>query len=307
IPPLPDDPEVSIASLAPDDHAGALRKRLREDDPDAPQMPAAGEAPEPLPEPQAAAGAAQTAETSVSRNALGIPCGPMLSAAPAPAAMIEMTLTAPCRGGQGVEISAGPLNFTATLDMLGTLKAAVPAMSEATALVARFVDGEEVSAEIVTPEAAQFRRVALLWQGAGSGLHIHALEFGADYGEPGHVWAGAPRTPEDALAGRGGFLTRLGDRGGDAHDGQQGAQARFAEVYTFPAEAGLRDGVVRLSVEAEITADNCGRDVSGRSLQPGLDGRPEEVAITFAMPACEAVGEFLVLKNLLRDLRVAAN
>jgi hypothetical protein len=31
------------------------------------------------------------------------------------------------------------------------------------------------------------------------------------------------------------------------------------------------------------------------------------VSLTLAIPDCDAIGEYLVLKNLLRDLKVASN
>ena len=43
------------------------------------------------------------------------------------------------------------------------------------------------------------------------GLQIHALEFGADYDEEGHVWADRPRDVQDALIAGGGYMTLLGD------------------------------------------------------------------------------------------------
>lgn len=300
LPPLPRDPEPAVpgplprvVALSPGGAAGPATANTVAPADVAPADRAPGRAAD------AAAAAVDDPETTVARNAFGLPCGPMLSGAPAPAAMVELTLSAPCRADATVEVRAGPLQFTARTDALGVLRLSVPALETEMPLGVRFADGSEVTAEIASPDAAKFTRVALQWQGAGSGLHIHALEFGARYGEPGHVWAEAPRAPEVALTGRGGFLTRLGTGTGETD--------RLAEVYTYPLGVSERDGLVRLSVEAEITAANCGRDVTGQTLQPGIDGRPESVEISFAMPGCDAIGEFLVLKNVLRDLKVAAN
>ncbi|PRX31183.1 hypothetical protein SAMN05216257_10437 [Meinhardsimonia xiamenensis] len=333
-PALPRDPAVTIVGLEERPHAQALKARVEALDvllpaaapraPDAPEPastrmeasnPAGAEAERGTPETaretrdeprdapamgiQPGTGAVATRQTELARNAYGIPCGPMLSASAAPAAMISLTLSAPCRGGQRVEIAAGPLVFDARIDALGTLRLDVPALLVITPVTARFADDTVLTAEVEAPDATRFERVALLWSGEGAGLQVHALEHGADYGGPGHVWAGAPRGPERALAGRGGFLTRLGNAEGD--------QARFAEVYTFPSGMARRDGVVRLSIEAEVTARNCGRDVRGETVQPTLGGGLETRHITFAMPECDALGQFLVLKNLLRDLRLATN
>jgi hypothetical protein len=68
-----------------------------------------------------------------------------------------------------------------------------------------------------------------------------------------------------------------------------------------------RDGTVHVSVEAEVTAFNCATDVSGQTIQRQGDGSMRPVSVTVAMPDCDAIGEFLVLKNLLRDLKIASN
>ena len=85
------------------------------------------------------------------------------------------------------------------------------------------------------------------------------------------------------------------------------AEPLMAEVYTFPKTAKTRDGVVRLSVEAEVTAYNCETEVTGTTIQRNGIGDVRPVELTLAMPGCEAIGEFLVLKNLLQDLKIASN
>ena len=57
-----------------------------------------------------------------------------------------------------------------------------------------FADGETSTAGATVPDAAEISRAVLQWKGE-TGLQIHALEFGADYGGLGHVWYGAPGDP----------------------------------------------------------------------------------------------------------------
>ena len=97
----------------------------------------------------------------------------------------------------------------------------------------------------------------------------------------------------------GGFITQLG---ASSLEG-----GRIAEVYTFPADPRRRDGVVRLSIETEVTAYNCGKDIAGETIQRQADGKMNSVTVTLAVPDCDAIGEFLVLKNLLQDLKIASN
>lgn len=239
-----------------------------------------------------------TGATSVRRNALGVPCGVNISGTARAPGIAAVTVTAPCRPEARVTVRHGGLVFTDSTDTLGTFRADIPALTTPAAFTVRFADGTQAELELDIPDLAGFSRVALQWQGE-SGLSLHALEFGAVHGEPGHVWSGAKRGPEHGASGRGGFVTRLGDGTGPA--------PRFAEIYTFPEDRSRDDGVVRLSIEAEVTEANCGREVKGQSLQAGPGGAFEPVTLTLAMPDCAAVGEFLVLKNVLRDLRIAAN
>lgn len=132
---------------------------------------------------------------------------------------------------------------------------------------------------------------------ATPGLQLHVLEFGAGYGSSGHVWAGAPKEVLRGVRGEGGFLTRLGSP----------ELGNVADVYSYPAEAMDGAADLAMTVEAEITPANCGRDISGEILQRSLDGSIDSVEVMFAVPGCDAVGDILVLKNMVRDRKIAAN
>jgi len=232
------------------------------------------------------------------RNEFGLSCGPILSASVNDAAMVGLTLTAPCRGTQTVTIHHGALAFTAQLDHLGIYTVKVPALQREAMFTVDFADGASVQADVDVPLADTMERAALVYEG-NTGLQIHALEFGAEYGEDGHVWADAPRDVASALQAGGGYMTVLGDT--------NQPKAMLAQVYTYPGDTAAQGGVVRLSVEAEVTALNCATEVTGQTIEPTLAGNAQTVAMTVSMPDCTAIGEFLVLKNLLRDLRIASN
>lgn len=232
------------------------------------------------------------------RNEFGLTCGPILSASMKDAAMVSLILTAPCRGDEELVVYHGDLSFSGRLNPLGTYTVDVPAFVAEADFRVVFDDGTEAFAMADVPMADMTDRVALVSSGQ-SGLQIHALEFGATYNEKGHVWSGAARDAETATLEGGGYLVRLGD--------ETTATAMIAEVYTFPDFAKKRDGVVRLSVEAEVTSYNCGKEVEGHTIERGRDGEVTQVAMTVAIPDCTAIGEYLVLKNLLRDLKIASN
>lgn len=241
----------------------------------------------------------QTPATGAQADQLASPeCEIILSAEVEAAAMVHLYLDAPCRKGERVTIQHESMAFTEVTSMDGLLDVAVPAFSETGIFYAFFGDSEGAMVDIAVPGVGMYDRVALLWQG-DSGLQVHAREFGADYGDAGHVWAEEPRAPEYAVQARGGFMTRLGNSGT--------LQPQMAEIYTFPSGATQDSGTVRLSVEAEITAANCNRDIQALSVQSAAGEAAEVVEMSLSVPGCQTIGDFLVLNSLLRDLKVAGN
>jgi len=173
----------------------------------------------------------------------------------------------------------------------------VPALSEEALFGVEAVEGETIFAIVAVPEIAMYDRVALQWRGR-SDVQLHALEFGATYGEAGHVWAASTGDRVDAAAGEGGFLTRLGT--GSETDGF------FADVYTFPTGLSGQDGRIALTVETEVTAMNCGQAIQAQTMQVELGARPTTQSLSMTLPDCDAIGEFLVLKNMFEDLTLAS-
>ncbi len=232
-------------------------------------------------------------------NEFGMTCGIILSAAERPASMVNLSVTAPCRRGERITIRHEGLIYSAVLDGLGMYAAEVPALARDASFNVSFLDGTvEITELTVSEDADLTERVVLQFNGP-AGLQIHALEFGADYGTPGHVWSGNARSAEAALNMGGGYVTMLGD--------PSLPDAFLAEVYTLPSKTTGRDGVVRLNVEAEVSPENCDKTIAGETLQRSATGEMNAVSLTLSMPTCDAVGEFLVLKNLLRDLKIASN
>lgn len=219
-------------------------------------------------------------------------CAPRLTATAQDRAMVQLTLDADCHASAPVTIHHRGMMFSALTDADGHLRIDVPALARDALFVVDLGGGRDLAAAVRVPDADSVTRAVLQWQGE-DGVQLHALEFGADYNEAGHVWA----ANVGAAVGQGGLLTVLGDTRRD--------NALRAEVYTFPAGRTAADGAVRLTVEAEITQGNCGRAVSAQSIRiaPGSD--PVAVDLTMTMPDCDAVGEFLVLNNMFEDLTLA--
>jgi len=226
------------------------------------------------------------------------PCDIAFDAKPDAAAMVQMALTAPCHTDAVVTIHHAGMMFTLKTDDTGAVDFLAPALAEDATYLASFEDGASASAQAEVTSLAFFDRVVVQWSG-DSGLELHAREYGASYGDTGHVWAAAAREVGSAARGQGGFLVTLGDA--------SVAEPRLAQVYTFPTGMVSRAGDVALTVEAEITASNCARRVEAQTLQL----RPEQAVtirdLNVDMPDCSVQGDFLVMSQLVQDLTIAAN
>jgi hypothetical protein len=230
-------------------------------------------------------------------NTTGFACDVKMSAAPAAGAMMLVKLSAPCHGSERVTLHHNGLMFTDLVQPDGTLDVEIPALAEAALVIASFFDGSGAVAQTTVTSVPFYDRVVLQWRG-DAGLQLHAREFDAEYFSDGHVWQGAKTDAARAATGEGGFMTTLGHA--DAPD------ALLAEVYTFPTGMTEAAGTVTLTVEAEIQATNCESVVEAQTLEirDGKDLRARE--LTIDVPGCDTVGDFLMLKNIVQDLTIAA-
>lgn len=228
-------------------------------------------------------------------------CRMQASATALPGAMVALNILAPCRGGERVTLHHQGMMVTETLGETGALELTLPALASSAifiiepakvpkALRIRSAPADGAVVQVEVPDMAQVDRVVLQWSG-NSGFEVHAREFGAQYGEQGHVWHGAE--PARGL----GEMVQLGDRAQ--------LSPRLAEVYSFRRDASGADGVIEISVEAEVTEINCGREIAAQSLRFS-QGRVQSRDLVLEMPDCTATGDFLVLNNLVEHLKIAS-
>lgn len=210
-----------------------------------------------------------------------------------PNAMIGVTLTAPCQTNQRVVLQHAGLAITEQTTSLGSLFVDIPAMEKNAAIKIQFADGKTADATLLVPEIGQIRRFAVQWQ-ANDAFQIHAFEDAGGYSGAGHVSGENPHTPTNGMHAKTGFLTLLGNSLSNV--------PLLAEVYTFPTSSGYQPEVV---VEAAVTATACGREMLAETLI-STGGDVTVTDLTLAMPACDAIGDYLVLKNLVPDLSIAA-
>ena len=234
---------------------------------------------------------ARVEAAEVPQSAQTVACQMTASAEAAPGAMVSLLVSAPCQAGGRLTVHHSGMTFTAVLDQSGHFAAEIPALAQTAVIIAETVTGSGAVAVTEVEGLDTIERVVLQWSG-NSGFEVHAREFGAAYGAVGHVWHGA------ASESGAGNIVRLGD--------DSLLASRVAEVYSLPASLSGQSGTVSLTAEAEVTAGNCGRDVAAQAFQL-RGGRLSSRDLVLAMPDCDATGSFLVLNNLVEDLKIASN
>lgn len=238
------------------------------------------------------------AETATAPSEPDTPeCHVSLTAETSAAALVTLGFEANCAPYTRVSFSHEGLEFGELTDGNGRIDIAVPALAETARFTATLPEGDSAEAVAEVSSLVFYDRIALQTEGR-SGLTLHALEFGAGYDDEGHVWAGAPRDPAVGARGEGGFLMMLGD--------PALTDPKLAQVYSFPSATSSAGGDVALSVEAEVLRANCGTEVDATitQLRGGVLVGRQQVAIP--MPGCDAVGDFLLLKTPLNDLKIAS-
>ena len=226
----------------------------------------------------------------------GAVCDVAMTGADARAAMVEVTLTAPCAVDQIATIHHEGMMFSVELDSTGQAKFEMPVLNENALIIAALEGGEGAVLTHQVPTLATYDRVVVQWKG-NIGVELHAREWGADYGEAGHVWHGAARDA-GAVSYQVGFLTRLGAVGGDT--------PLVADVYTFPTEMTEDEGSIQMSVETEINMVNCAKDITAQTIQ--ISPYAERIVhdLELALPDCDAVGDFVLLPMPVEDIKLAS-
>ncbi len=223
-------------------------------------------------------------------------CEILAEARPVAAAMVDLTLSASCLPNERVTVHHNGMIFSDMTSADGTLDLRVPALAEQAVFILAFSNGEGAVAQTTVEELADYNRAVVQWKG-DTGFQIHAREFGANYGDPGHLWVDAPGDIAGAVSGGSGVITRHG--AGDTDE------PLIAEVYSFPKAYTTREGAIQLSVETEVTDANCGIEIEAQSLEVQPGGAIKTSNLILPVPDCDAKGSFLVLNNLLQDLKVA--
>ncbi|SFR35563.1 hypothetical protein [Litoreibacter janthinus] len=206
----------------------------------------------------------------------GTACGPSLSLTVAPDAKIAVRVEAPCLPYDSVRVEHETLSFTAPMSMTGELAFLLPALGEDATVKTTLSDGSVLEATTHVPELRNFARVALQWSGKDSGELV----------------AQAPK----ALDGE---MIRLG----------QSLDVEGATLHVFSRRINdlSTSGVVRLSMSAQVTVDNCASGTAARVHRVVPEEPVSAYNLLFKGPGCSAIGQRVELKNIIQDLKLTGN
>lgn len=214
-----------------------------------------------------------------------------------PAALVELTIEAPCFKDAPFTVRHNGLMFSGVTDRAGAARVTVPVLTTDAMFEVAFNNVVQASAEVFVPELRQYDRAVLQWAGTNN-MRLHALEGGAQIGDPGHVWSASVHTAQETRKGLHGFVAYVGSA--------QGEVPYQAEVYTYPVGQMNKDGAVDLLVGVSVTETNCARKVDAITIQTngGQTLVTSEVAIQ--MPGCDRIGEVALIGEKFADLTLAA-
>ena len=171
---------------------------------------------------------------------------PTIAVQPLAGGRSQFSITDPCRAGQAVTFTYVGVPFQRQLGGDGRLDFILDCFAgDGTPVEIAFQDGARFSRNAVARDMGRVSKVSVLWS-ANVNLDIHAFEYAAPFGKPGHVWAASPSSPEDARRmarseGRGrGFISHVSD-GGNA--------GSHLEVYTFWHHRRQDRGVIRMALD----------------------------------------------------------
>jgi hypothetical protein len=208
-------------------------------------------------------------------------CAVKLALAPAPGAMIDLSLSAPCNLGERVVVRHSGLSFAAIVGAEGQLRLQLPAL-EADALVATYLQGSEiVLAKVKVPEASSYFRFAVQMP------YPSQFDLRAREGEQVYV-AGKVGADGDQrrILGLGTMTT---------------SNPLLSQVYSvLKADFASPD----LTVELRISGETCGKTLPAETILSDA-GTLTRLRFDVVVPPCGTSGDILLLKNLLADLTLA--
>ena len=213
------------------------------------------------------------------------------------AALVSLILVSPCHPNADFVIWHTQMGFSVQTDEDGRADLRVPALVADATFVATLDNLEEANVKVEVPDMRRYDRLVINWHGKDS-VHLHALENGATFGDPGHIWSASTQNAERTLHGERGFMMRLGT--------SEPGMPYLTEIYTFPFGQSNLDSDVSLRVGVAITAENCGRELDLTAIQ--TDGGRSTIAheIQIGPLSCDQIGQTVMRDGLFDDVVIAS-
>ena len=161
------------------------------------------------------------------------------TASSGPAALTDLTVSAPCTPGSVAELDYGGLRLGVAIDSNGMGKIVVPGFAAMMPATLSFADGSKHQFDLAFSGFDEVERLAVAWD-APVMLTLNALEFGAEPGSAGHIGPANPRSYADVSKAGGGFQTTYKPVNG------VGASV---QVYTHLAKNSGGSGIVQLLLD----------------------------------------------------------
>ncbi len=223
-------------------------------------------------------------------------CALDIRATPIFGARVKLKLIAPCHPNVVVTIKHAGLQFKERLDGAGAIELKIPAFAEYSRFDIELADGMTSTVGAYIAGLSALERVGIAWAGAND-TFLHAMENGAVAGGVGHIWRVAPNTFAKSRMNGGGYMMTLGN--------PELENAELAQVYTLPQRAKKRAQVVDFEIETLRGEYACGADMTVRMAQHRINSGAAQSELSLTMPACGSEDTSLVLKNAIKDMKVA--
>lgn len=189
----------------------------------------------------------------------------------------------PCRGGETVRFGYGGATIEHVLDSAGRLEMTLDLFAGTSSPVAIvFQDGASREVPARANDLDRIEKVTLIWRSTVD-LDLHVFEYGASFGQAGHVWSQAPSSAQSAREqgeatkrGRG-FLSRA-DNGRAAGD--------KIEVYTFFRQPEQAAGTISIAVDHATRGDTASGAACGNG--PQSEVRFETIVVARGQAVREA-------------------
>jgi hypothetical protein len=223
-------------------------------------------------------------------------CALDIRATPIFGARVTLKLIALCHPNVVVTIKHGGLQFKERLDADGAIELKIPAFAEYSRFDIELADGTTSTVGAYIAGLSALERVGIAWAGEND-TFLHALQNGADIGDAGHIWRVNPNSFAKSRMNGGGYLVALGDPSIE--------NAQLAQVYTLPQRAEKRAQIVELQIETLRADTACGGEMALRLAHHRVNSGAAQSKLSLNLPVCGADETSLLLKNTIKDMKVA--